>query len=200
MRRSLARVSDARDGTPRAGAYRRKGARALSLVPPLLAGALLTACSGGSGGSSAAGSGGAEPTGANRAVAFAKCMRENGVEKFPDPSGGGAMISKDSGIDVESPEFKKAQEACKDLSPQNEAAKSGRPADLAKARIWAECIRDNGVKEFPDPAIDGNTAVVDVSALNNGEADADRLDKALEACKSKRPSGNLAMRGNGGGR
>jgi hypothetical protein len=168
------------------------------LVPLLLSGVLLTACSGGS--PNAADPGGASPTGAkDRGLAYAECMRENGVEKFPDPDGDGSqMIKKSSGIDPESPEFEKAMEACKDLSPQAEKSKDGKPADLAKARVWAQCVRGHGVPEFPDPEIDGDTAVVDMTGVPDHEGAP--LDKALEVCQDKRPSGNLQMRSNGGGR
>jgi hypothetical protein len=45
---------------------------------------------------------------------FAACMRENGVEKFPDPKPGqrGVMIDKAVGDD---PDFPKAQEACQSI-------------------------------------------------------------------------------------
>jgi hypothetical protein len=45
---------------------------------------------------------------------FAACMRENGVEKFPDPKPGqrGVMIDKAAGDD---PDFPKAQEACQSV-------------------------------------------------------------------------------------
>jgi hypothetical protein len=45
------------------------------------------------------------------ALRFARCMRERGVEKFPDPEGGG-MVRMDDDI-VSDPDFEKAQEACK---------------------------------------------------------------------------------------
>jgi hypothetical protein len=45
---------------------------------------------------------------------FAACMRENGVEKFPDPKPGqrGIMINKDAGED---PDMPAAQEKCQEL-------------------------------------------------------------------------------------
>jgi hypothetical protein len=121
------------------------------------------------------------------------------VKDFPDPSddGGGQVVGKDSGVDPKSPEFTKAQEACQDLMPQANGAKGGKPADLAKAREWAKCIRENGVPKFPDPELDGNAAVVDTTGIPDEEGGP--LDKALETCEDKRPSGNLQMRRNGGG-
>ncbi len=56
------------------------------------------------------------------ALENARCMREHGVEKFPDPTfdeNGGAQIrmSKGMGIDPEDPAFKKAMKACEDKMP-----------------------------------------------------------------------------------
>ncbi len=50
---------------------------------------------------------------------FAKCMRDNGVENFPDPSAeGGIMIGgPDSGIDPGDPTFQAAQEKCQEFMP-----------------------------------------------------------------------------------
>jgi hypothetical protein len=169
----------------------------LLFVPLLLSGVLLTACSGGSSDMEEA-----TPTGAeDRALAYSECMRENGLEEFPDPGDDGSLlVSEDTGIDPASAEFREAEEACKDLSPQGDGGPGGgQPADLAKAREWARCVRDHGVPDFPDPEIDGNAAVVDMTGVGTGGEDP-TLDRALEECEGERPSGNLTMRQNGGGR
>jgi hypothetical protein len=54
---------------------------------------------------------------------FAKCMRENGVEDFPDPSTeGGAIIiggpNAEGGLDPSDPTFKAAQEKCAEFMPK----------------------------------------------------------------------------------
>jgi hypothetical protein len=56
------------------------------------------------------------------ALAHARCMREHGID-MPDPTfgeGGGARIriGPGSGIDPDSPEFREAQEACRDELPR----------------------------------------------------------------------------------
>lgn len=43
---------------------------------------------------------------------FAQCMRENGVEAFSDPDGGGMMIGPEI---AEDPDFEAAQEECGDI-------------------------------------------------------------------------------------
>jgi hypothetical protein len=57
-----------------------------------------------------------------RALANARCMREHGIENFPDPTFGEngeiqLRLSRDSGIDPNDEEFKEAQEACRSTMP-----------------------------------------------------------------------------------
>jgi hypothetical protein len=57
------------------------------------------------------------------ALAHARCMREHGIEDFPDPTfgeDGGAQIriDKGAGLDPEDPEFKAAENACRDELPE----------------------------------------------------------------------------------
>lgn len=49
-------------------------------------------------------------------LAYAQCMRDNGVDNFPDPVDNGINISG-TGLDPNLPEFKAAREACKHLLP-----------------------------------------------------------------------------------
>ncbi|MFC8828814.1 hypothetical protein ACFT9I_26095 [Streptomyces sp. NPDC057137] len=178
---------------------RRKSARILPLVPLLLAGVLLTGCSDdGSSSSADTGSGpDASPTSPEeRTLAYAKCMRENGVTKFPDPSeGGGIRLDPSSGVDPESPEFKKAQEACVELSPQG-AGGSGGALDSTKVAAWAECIRENGVPEFADPKINGGSMEITMAAGMN--PDDSTFQKAMDSCRDKFPGGGVMMKRGGG--
>jgi hypothetical protein len=59
------------------------------------------------------GPGGANPEEAQeRMLGFAECMRENGVESFPDPQpGGGIQIGPEQADD---PDFQAAQETCQE--------------------------------------------------------------------------------------
>ena len=50
---------------------------------------------------------------------FSKCMRDNGVENFPDPQpGGGVVISPGNGVNPEDPAFKEAEKKCEELMPR----------------------------------------------------------------------------------
>jgi hypothetical protein len=55
-----------------------------------------------------------------RFLQYAKCMRSHGIPNFPDPTlsdGGVSLILKGSGVDLNSPQFQSAQQACRSLSP-----------------------------------------------------------------------------------
>jgi hypothetical protein len=53
-----------------------------------------------------------------RMVAFAACMRENGLPTFPDPEPDGSlMINRDSDLEPDSPQFKAAEQACEEFTP-----------------------------------------------------------------------------------
>ena len=46
-------------------------------------------------------------------LAFTQCMRDHGVPDFPDPEGPGRLLIPRT-IDVESPQFEQARQACQD--------------------------------------------------------------------------------------
>jgi hypothetical protein len=48
---------------------------------------------------------------------FSACMRENGLPEFPDPDSSGITLGRNSGLDPDSPQFKRAEQACEDLLP-----------------------------------------------------------------------------------
>jgi hypothetical protein len=58
----------------------------------------------------------ADPKRAESMRKFAQCMRDNGVESFPDPEGAGLRVTGETGDD---PDFKAAQEKCsKEFLPE----------------------------------------------------------------------------------
>ncbi|NGN66737.1 hypothetical protein G5C51_22885 [Streptomyces sp. A7024] len=174
---------------------KRKSVRILSIAPLAASALLLAGCSGGtSEADSGSGKSGASPTSqADKGIAYAKCMRENGVKNFPDPENGQIKITPGSGLDMKSPEFQKAQEACKKLSPQGDAGAGGK-IDSAKAAAWAECIRKNGIPDFPDPEIKGGAMEIDLAAAGI-KPQGDKFQKAMSACQSKRPQGGMMIKG-----
>lgn len=87
------------------------------------------------------------------ALAFAGCMRANGVPHFPDPkAGGGFLFQTGAGVDPSSPAFRAAQAKCKKLLPPGPGSGSPPSAKtLAHYLTVARCMRLHGVPEFPDP-------------------------------------------------
>jgi len=90
------------------------------------------------------------------AVKFAECMRANGVGAFPDPDASGALtidaVANGSSLDTNSAAFKRALSACKDLEPSGFTGNQRSPQEQKAALAFAQCIRDNGVRDFPDPS------------------------------------------------
>jgi hypothetical protein len=86
------------------------------------------------------------------ALAYAKCMRASGVPNFPDPqAGGGFLFHARAGL-IDSPLSKAAQAKCHKLLPEGPG--SGPPPSaqtLARFLKIAQCMRKNGVYDFPDP-------------------------------------------------
>jgi hypothetical protein len=92
-------------------------------------------------------------------LAFAKCMRANGVPNFPDPNAGGrARFPLPTGSDPAAPAFKTAQAKCQKLvggpvgGPFSPGATTHPSTQtLAKLLKIARCMRQHGVPQFPDP-------------------------------------------------
>ena len=92
----------------------------------------------------------------SQALAFAKCMRANGVPDFPDPkAGGGFVFQKTATLDPSSPVFMAAQARCQKLNPVSGLSPGTQthPTSQTLARMVkvAECMRRHGIYNFPDP-------------------------------------------------
>jgi hypothetical protein len=83
-----------------------------------------------------------------KAVKFAECMRANGVPHFPDPDPKG---DSNFGVDVSREVWLKAVDACKALKPPGALSSKRTPKQQAASLRFAQCVRDHGVKDFPDP-------------------------------------------------
>jgi hypothetical protein len=85
----------------------------------------------------------------DKAVKFAECIRAHGVADFPDPNAKGDY---EYGVSVSPEVWKRATTACKDLQPPGTLSGKRTPKEQSGALEFAQCMRDNGVKDFPDPA------------------------------------------------
>jgi hypothetical protein len=135
--------------------------------------------------SAGTGSNGAATT-REKAVKFSDCMRENGVSDFPDPDVSGAFtietIANGSSVDTSRAAFTRALTACKDLEPPGFTGETRSREQQEAALEFAQCIRDNGVKDFPDPAID--EPLVDTNRIpsSNTQAGMTVLNAAMQEC------------------
>jgi hypothetical protein len=128
---------------------------ALALIAMVV---LISACGSNAPADTNSGSSGANNTTATaqKAVKFAECMRRNGVSKFPDPNASGKLtidaVANGSSLDPSTPAFTQAISACKDLEPPGFTGSKRSSQQQDAALKFAQCIRENGVKDFPDPA------------------------------------------------
>ena len=117
---------------------------------------------------------------------FADCMRENGVTEFPDPdTGDQQLVEALERLERNEPAWKDALAACKDLRPPGLLGAKASPEEKDARLEFARCMRENGVKDFPDP-IDGQP-LVDTnripSAAGRGARDIPGLHAAMDACR-----------------
>jgi hypothetical protein len=91
----------------------------------------------------------------DKAVRFSECMRDHGVKAFPDPNAEGELtidaIANGTSLDTDSAAFKQALSACRHLEPPGFTGYKRTTRQQEKALRFAQCIRDNGVADFPDP-------------------------------------------------
>lgn len=147
---------------------------------------IIAGCSNAPAGTDSSGSNG---TAANReqAMKFSACMRDNGVSEFPDPDASGNLtidqVANGSSLDTRGAAFKQAVSACKDLEPPGFTG-TRRSAEQQKAALqFAQCVRDNGVKDFPDPTPDG--PIIDTSRMpgSPGANSIPGLHVAMQKCR-----------------
>jgi hypothetical protein len=155
---------------------------------PLVALAVLALIGAGCG-SSSSGDGNTTAANQEKAVKFAQCMRENGISQFPDPDASGNLtidgVLNGSSIDSNSPTWTGAIAACKDLQPPGFTGGGERSADQQSGALkFAQCIRDNGVPDFPDPA--AGQPLIDTNRIPsaNTAGGMSILNAAMQKCHS----------------
>jgi hypothetical protein len=132
--------------------------------------ALLTAsCHHSSDGPGVAGAGPSTPFGqsssrnsrSDQLLAFSRCMRSHGALQFPDPEPGQTDIllpPANEGIyGVSASRLWPAVSACRHLLPPGQGAwypRSQIPQVLHALRKFAECMRNHGILNWPDPKFD----------------------------------------------
>ncbi len=179
--------------TQTSGATRSRRALAFLAMSVLAVTLLLSACSGGT--SNGAGSpdpADTAPRGSaagpyDQALAYAECMRKNGIAEFPDPDSNGGFeikVERGSSLDRSNPQYQAAEEACESLKPDGPGP--GEDGGNREANLkYSQCMRENGIEEFPDPDSNGNLRITGGpdSEINQENPE---FQAAQEACKELR--------------
>lgn len=117
----------------------------------------------------------------DQGVKFAQCLREHGVD-VDDPEPGQGIQIKINGNTPKST-VEAAMEACRKYDPMQQSGASADPQAEAKMRKMAQCMRDNGVENFPDPE-SGKGIQIDGSVANDPD-----FTKADKKCQKYAPTG-----------
>jgi hypothetical protein len=149
------------------------------------------------------GSGGSGSTGGSSKgdpAAWAECMRKHGVPNFPDPdsqgrfkifSGRGRNGQK-TGVDVNSPQFREAQQACKKLEPNGGKPSAQEQEKEQQAALrFSQCMRSHGVPKFPDPKISPGGGM-QMTIGKNVDPNSPQFKAAQQACRKLVPNGPLS--------
>ena len=120
------------------------------------------------------------------------CMRENGVREFPDPDASGRLTI--DGVLNGSAWTRTARRGRRPSARARTCSRRGSPAarrtaDAQEAALeFAQCVRDHGVKDFPDP-VEGEPLVNTTDPRPQREGRHDILNAAMQTCgKSSRAS------------
>lgn len=149
--------------------------------------ALLSACGSSAPAKTSAGGSGGNNTAANvdEAVKFAECMRDNGVSDFPDPDASGQFvygIKAGSSLDPRTTAWKQAISACNNLEPPGLIPTTFTSQQIVARLKFAQCIRTNGVPDFPDPSDHGPLINVKNAQSNP------QLQSAIQKCRAFLPT------------
>jgi hypothetical protein len=126
-------------------------------------------------------------------LAFARCMREHGVD-MPDPqvagNGQDGAIRVDLG-DTDPSTLQAAQEACDELLQQAGVGPRGSISPEAMDRVveFAECMREHGI-DMPDPQTNGGGIMIGGGPGSDGggiDPSSPEFQDAQEACQDLLP-------------
>ena len=163
--------------------------RALAALAVIALAALISACGSSAPAGTGTTGGGTGSTGSSnnnnnaskreKGVKFAECIRSNGVSDFPDPDANGEF---DYWVIVSPAVWAGAVDACKALQPPGTLSGNRSPKQQSLALKFAQCIRKNGVKDFPDPA--NGQPLVDTTKIpsSNSPGGMSILNAAMQKC------------------
>ncbi|MFD0741401.1 hypothetical protein ACFQ1L_05245 [Phytohabitans flavus] len=164
----------------------------LIAVPLLLLAGLTAACGGSDAegpdvatvGNGAAASASADPSApaaddAERKNQFNQCMRDEGIDVVENGPNGG-MEFRDNKEKV-----RQATQKCRQYLPNGGEPPRLSPADIEQMRVYAQCMRENGLPAFPDP--DPETGQFSGDSLREAGVKKDKVAEVGEKCRDKLP-------------
>ncbi|NGN66779.1 hypothetical protein G5C51_23100 [Streptomyces sp. A7024] len=118
-------------------------------------------------------------------VAFAECLRKNGVPDYPDPDKAGTLrLEPGSKVNIDGAAYKNAERVCMKDAPPAGQRQGAPPAGAGEPRRpdpakYVECMRKNGMPKFPKPDNRGMFTGVDL--------DSPEYKTAQKACEKLLP-------------
>jgi hypothetical protein len=159
----------------------------LIIAAAIACGLVLTAC-----GAEEPASEGDRRTEAREAMlAFAKCMREQGID-MPDPQFDGGRVTQRGPEERVSPEkMEKAEGACRkymeDVEPP-ETSPEQQQEMKERALAHAQCMREHGLENFPDPTFDEDGgAQIRIGPGSGLDPEDPDFQAAEKACRDELP-------------
>jgi hypothetical protein len=115
-------------------------------------------------------------------LAFARCMRSHGVRDFPDPdSSGNFDLSSGGDLDPTNATYQAAAQACRSFGSGGKSSVSSlSPQQIAATVQFAECMRNHGVTNYPDPDSNGHIPGVRHSGV---DPNSPQFQPAVDACR-----------------
>lgn len=166
----------------------RRSRRWAPLAAALLAVGVLAAACGGGGSGHGSSKSSAEASG----MAYSQCMRSHGITNFPDPNSQGRIdVTQSSGININSPQYRSAQKACKSLAP-GAGTSAQRSQHTAAALNYAKCMRAHGEPNFPDPNSQGGFQI-EGSGMNPNSAQYQAANKTCHHFLANEPGGGQTI-------
>ena len=134
------------------------------------------------------------------ALAFARCMRQHGIN-LPDPQFNGNGISQEftarrGGNGPDDPKFKAAQQACNKYLPNGGQPTKPNLQEQQQMLAFARCMRQHGI-DVPDPGANGGIEVKGRPGTVN--PDSPKFKAAEQACQQYEPNGKKSTQSAGGG-
>ena len=121
----------------------------------------------------------------SQALAFARCMRSDGVTSFPDPNANGEFNKVTmSQLESSNSHYQVASQSCAHLFP----GMSGKsPSQVQAQQIandeakFVRCMRSHGVAKWPNPVIEQGRLVFDSRAVGI-DPGSPRIAAKMQAC------------------